>query len=231
MIRTTRKLDDLSTQLTIPSLVYQGVSRTFLKAFPAVPSEYRYNITICNEKRFLWFRVAKVGTRSIFNLFEKSDLVLDAEHPYWCHYPLGVYQNYFKFAFVRNPWDRLVSCWLNKVANSNHFGFNESTLSKMQNFAYFINYLEGLDLNNCDNHIRSQSKLIDLNNIDFLGRFENFEEDLLKVADILEIKQVEINKKNSSKNRNNYKNYYTQELADKVAELYKVDINLFSYNY
>ncbi|BDM80438.1 hypothetical protein AM10699_33060 [Acaryochloris marina MBIC10699] len=101
----------------------------------------------------------------------------------------------------------------------------------MQNFDYFIQYLDDLDLDNCDNHIRRQSKLIDLNNLNFIGRFESFEEDLLKVADILKIDQVEIQKKNSSKDRNNYKNYYTPELADKVADLYKIDINLFSYQY
>ena len=144
---------------------------------PFVPTAGRYNLTISHDMNFIWFRVAKVGTRSILNHLKESKVNLDVEHASFIRYPTILFDNYFKFAFVRNPWGRLVSCWKDKVINNNYFHLNGTEREKMKEFKNFITYVEDLDIDKCDHHIRSQSSLINLNHINYLGRMESFEND------------------------------------------------------
>jgi hypothetical protein len=231
MIRTENTEGGFSQKLTRSARLYQKTSRLFVRHFPYAPSQQKYNITLSHEKKFIWFRVAKVGTRTIFDVLHRADITLDAEQAMFCHYPVEAYRDYFKFAFIRNPWDRLVSCWLNKVVENNYFGFKESDRSAMQNFANFVNLLSEIDINECDQHIRLQSRLIDLNNIDFIGRFENFERDLGTVANRLGIEPIQIRKLNTNRGDKHYSQYYNDKLIQIVADIYQRDIHLFSYNF
>ena len=66
----------------------------------------------------MWFRVAKVGTRTLLGYFEENDVALDVAHAYRMRYPTALFADYFKFGFVRHPLPRFVSTWQDKVANS-----------------------------------------------------------------------------------------------------------------
>ncbi len=63
----------------------------------------------------MWFRVAKVGTRTILGHFDRHDVALDVNHAMRLRYPVELFEDYFKFAFVRHPLGRFVSAWRNKV--------------------------------------------------------------------------------------------------------------------
>lgn len=202
-----------------------------LRRLSFMPSSRFYNLTVCHEKAFLWFRVAKVGTRTIFKHFERNDLILDAEHPMSVYYPVKAYDTYLKFAFVRNPWDRLVSCWHNKVLGMNYFHLSQDQLVKMQQFPNFVAWVERLNIEACDPHLRLQCRLIDLNHIDFIGRLENFSTDLATVFQRLDIPYEEKIRKNVSAQRKRYQEYYTDELIDKVARIYGKDIQIFNYDF
>ena len=82
---------------------------------PLLPAPGTYNLTISHAKKFLWYRVAKVGTRTILHHLKKQNVSLDVEHASFIRYTPSLYHDYFKFAFVRNPWDRVVSCWAEKI--------------------------------------------------------------------------------------------------------------------
>ncbi len=215
-----------SRELTKASLRYQSIaSRIVETAF--YPSDIRYNLTISDEKNFVWFRVGKVGTRTILDLFMQANLELTAEHPYRIYYPVNRYKEYFKFAFVRNPWDRLVSCWRDKVIKKNEFEFSDEE----QDFESFIDYVTtNVNLEYGNHHLRLQSRLIDLNHIDYLGRFETFEIDLKEVMSLLDI-EATIKKKNASNRKVDYREYYTERTKNKVAELYEKDIRIFNYEF
>jgi len=196
-----------------------------------LPSNRKYNLTVSHSSQFIWFRVAKVGTRTIYNHLKNSDIKLELDHAHGVYYPVKFYQNYFKFAFVRNPWDRLVSCWWNKVIAGNEFNFDELTLSKLKIFEYFVDHIADMDIENCNIHYRLQSSLIDLNNVDYIGRMETFEKDLLFIFDKIGINDKHIETRNKSANRSPYQTYYNDKLAAKVEDLYRKDIQIFNYRF
>lgn len=230
MIRTINKSKGRSTRLSLASLAYQGLSRALVMLLPFIPSQKRYNISISHHRKFLWFRVAKVGTRTIFDGFDSANVILDSDHAMECHYRPESYSDYFRFAFVRNPWDRLVSCWHDKVVDRNYFEFKDERWNELKQFDRFVQYVEDLDIRSCDHHLRAQSCLVDLNNIDFLGRFENFESDLCYVMEKLNLETSTIPRVNAT-NRTDYHEYYSQELAQRVGRIYALDISMFNYAY
>lgn len=198
---------------------------------PFMPSAGRYNITLCHERKFIWFRVAKVGSRTIFNHLKESGVHLDVEHGRLLRYPVRAFDEYFKFSFVRNPWDRLVSCWKNKVIDSNLFRFDDASLEKMQHFGNFVEYAAQLNVDTCNRHLRSQSSLIDLNNIDYLGRMETYADDVNYIFAKLGLNNREIVPRNVTAGRKPYREYYSEELAEKVSRIYRRDIQIFGYRF
>ncbi len=200
---------------------------------PLLPSDKPYDVTISDQFRFIWFRNYKVGSRSLLKLFSENQVVLDAAQPYQCYYPPKLYRDYFSFAFVRNPWDRLISCWHNKVLKNNHFQFSESEWEKMKDLDNFLDFIQKKKLSgNTDGHIRLQSSLIDLNQIQFLGRFESFQKDAGYIIQKLQFQHRIVPVRNQSeRSSTQYQLYYTSENAEKVARLYEKDIRMFGYTF
>jgi len=225
-----RTLEGKPNQLDNKSKRIQNFYKVICK-FPFIPSSGQYNITISHERKFIWFRVAKVGTRTILNHLKKCNVNLDVEHASFLHYPVKSFDDYFKFGFIRNPWSRLVSCWQDKVVNSNLYNFDDSMLGKMQDFENFVEYVSNLNIENCDRHLRLQSTLIDLNNIDYIGRMESFDDDANYIFRKLGLSKKEVRPKNVTSNKKPYQEYYSKDLAKEVAQIYRKDIQIFGYQF
>ncbi|WP_461518999.1 sulfotransferase family 2 domain-containing protein [Porticoccus sp.] len=220
------KPNRLDKKSMLIQLLYNRVSK-----IPFIPSLGQYNITVSYEKKFMWYRVAKVGTRTIFNHLKESGVNLDVEHASWLHYPVSSFEDYFKFAFVRNPWDRLASCWRNKVLESNYFQLKDSEYEKMRSFDNFVDFVSGFNVDNCDRHLRLQSALIDLNMVDYLGRMETFADDVRYVFRRLGLPDKDIVSKNVTAAKKTYQEYYNSQTVEKVAQIYRKDIQLFGYQF
>ncbi|WP_144584993.1 sulfotransferase family protein, partial [Campylobacter coli] len=146
----------------------------------------------------------------------------------------------FKFCFIRNPYSRILSCYLDKIERKNqkniyyckilNFQYNQSL-----SFVDFLNKLKKDDNIYRDIHWAPQSFLlpIDLGYVDFYGKFENFHNDFLYVLKKISLNpesiyRVEPHKTNSC---DKLEKYFTNEAIEIVQELYADDFRLFKYDF
>lgn len=226
-MRTTKRnpyvlsVADRAAQACFPILQRAGGS----------PWSRKLNLTISHKHRFIWFRVAKNGTRTLLKSLVANGVELDVVEAFQCRYPIRRYRDYYKFAVVRNPWDRLVSCWHNKILEKNGFRLSDPLYERLHDFKAFVHYVAAQNIKSCNIHYRAQTELIDLIEVDTLIRLESYEEGLVSVAKTIGIERFEIRSTNRTSTRRNYDNYYTSETRDIVARIYKEDIQNFKYQF
>jgi hypothetical protein len=160
--------------------------------------EQRYFLSYDYQHKLLWFRNAKVGTRTIHNHFEESCAKNKYIYGSEMSYSPSMFKDFFKFAFVRNPQARFISAFKDKVLKQNYFKFTAEDYAKMQDLNEFLTWVETLDIRKCDRHLRAQTALIDVPQLDFLGRFENFSDDLNVILNRLNAEVPEIGHLNKS---------------------------------
>lgn len=154
------------------------------------------------------------------------------------------YQDYFKFAFVRNPWDRLVSCYLDKLTEGRP-GMNSppglaAKVYPGMPFAEFVEVVHETPDKEANIHFRSQSSVICRWGgdrpimADFIGRFENLEEDfgavVEKIGDSRVQKIPHLMKAKSRKSRS-YGEFYDERLKNLVYERYEEDVEKLGYSF
>ncbi|WP_323792534.1 sulfotransferase family protein [Nocardioides sp.] len=189
-----------------------------------------YNLTISHEHRLIWFRVAKVGTRTVLDHLERSGVTLDVKHAMRLRYPVEAFDDYFKFAFVRHPLDRFVSAWRDKVVDHNYWGFEPDQLARMQRleaFAEWVATRDLTDLTTCDQHLALQVRAIDLTQVDHVGRMETFADDFAVVCRRLGLPEVAPERRNASTAVP--PDEVTDEVRERVAELYRLDFQVLGY--
>ena len=135
------------------------------------------------------------------------------------------FKEYFKFSFVRNPFEREVSLYFFyvktrfKKISLNFSEFLLKRYSSRQSWdTAFYTYLDALSLGNNEY------------NVDFIGRFENLQQDFNTVCDKIGIPRQQLPHKNKSKHKH-YTEYYDDETKQIVAEKYAKDIEYFGYKF
>jgi len=149
---------------------------------------------------------------------------------------------YFKFTFVRSPWERLFSAY-NFLKQD---GINEEDKEFENKYLSGINTFESFVMNWLDEksmflywHFIPQFHFITLKEdrnkvlVDFIGRFENLEADFKHVCKILKVRNGNLEKVNTTKtySAQSYIEVYSSEMIEKVGQLYKKDIFLFNYSF
>jgi len=152
-----------------------------------------------------------------------------------------------KIAFVRNPFTRLLSCYLHRVIAEPESASNRALARLTGGLAgpeiSFNNFVRAI----CDqkpseqeSHWRLQSEEIFFNLIDdwdFIGKFETLHEDLQKCVKLIvgdkQIVNIRKSKdmspmKTSAQSR--LKQYYTPEISNLVVRKYREDFRNFGYS-
>jgi chondroitin 4-sulfotransferase 11 len=212
------------------------------------------------EPKFIFIHIQKTGGVSISNLLRRYSptttpgrglrhisarrALKQVENP----------DDYFKFAFVRNPWDRLVSWYTmidearKGVADGTAEPMTRRLIKKNNLFKYVLRCGPTFDefVINCTekqwmgngyysftfNQLRY---LTDKNGevlVDYIGRFENLAQDISHVFDKLglEASQLEIPHENRSAH-SHYSEMYTPETREIVRKRFRRDIEFFGYEF
>ena len=160
---------------------------------------------------------------------------------------LTKYKEYFKFCFVRNPWDRVVSCYFNKISTdeglTNRSFKNGVAVTLLKHgdlfwggmtFPDFARAVCRVPDDRADVHFRSQCKFVTCQEgtllVDFIGRFENLEADFSIVCDKMGIENIRLPHLFKSE-RLHYRHYYDKSLQEEVEERYREDIKMFGYEF
>ena len=211
----------------IPTLYHNPRSKSL---FPKDSEEYKITI--------------KVRDAMQNNLITTSDMTISLSSHRNIYDEIKDVNPRFSFAFVRNPWDRLVSLYsfLKKIGilNTNViFGRFVKTLYDNRN------YPENFDDTQLNVPTIELKKLLSVTSqcqanficntdgnlfADFVGKYENLQSDFDKVCDLIEIDHINLTRINVSVHKQ-YQQYYTTETKNMVNEMYKTDIDMFEYTF
>lgn len=166
-----------------------------------------------------------------------------------------VWNEYFKFTVVRNPYDQVVSRYLFikndlrvKLEEKTKFELIKITLVKMfkvssyqkmfkkffkkrkkyQSFDKFIYSLRSHS-KNLKYYFNEKGEPI----CDFYIKFENLEEDYKKVCGLIGVPYEKLpkTKNKTRKEKEHYSEYYNEHTKDKIYRVYKKEIDFFDYKF
>lgn len=192
-----------------------------------------------DEKRAIFFHIPKCAGTSIASAVFGYDKVSHRDaKKYQQIFSEQDFNAYFKFTVVRNPYDRLISAYTylkNGGGTTGDQNWAIKHLSHYENFEDFV--FSGLNKPHIINyhHFRPQYKYICLPGktepvVDYIGKLENLAEVESVLSEKLNLSELGINKKNTSK-RGDYKSYYSPESIKRVADIYKIDLELLNYTF
>lgn len=187
-----------------------------------------------NANRALFIHIPKTAGSSVARA-----LFGDSRHvPYFEYERVNPrkFARFFKFTFVRNPWDRLVSTYFflkGGGVNEIDRRFAAENLARYDSFTAFV---EGwLSEQNVWSwvHFKPQHYFIcDANlrvRMDFVGRMENIADDFRAICRRLDV-TAELKWTNRG-DHEPYRHYYTDALRERVAAIYADDIAIFGYRF
>lgn len=139
--------------------------------------------------------------------------------------PEAFYRDCLKFAFVRNPWDRLVSWYGYIKATPEHHRHRK--VGRMSDFDTFVNAITGSER-------RSQWWMLDDGSgrpgVDFVGRYENLGEDVAELCRRLQLPAQPLPHHNRSE-RVDYRSYYSDASAERVLNCWRREIDWLGYRF
>lgn len=213
---------------------------------------------ISRGSRFVFIHIQKTGGKSVESVLKRhvpdaANVLGTHDHAAWAkpHYET-VWDDYFKFAFVRNPWDRLVSWYSMIEAQTAPASWRERVLRRRQPRLdrRLWDYVKR-NARSFDEFVRACTAVVDdvdgrksfaYNQVDYLadgsgawlvdfvGRYESLERDAGRVFERLGLSGLALPHINASRHRP-YVEYYTPATRRIVADRFARDIEAFDYRF
>lgn len=135
------------------------------------------------------------------------------------------WQSFFKFAFVRNPFDRFVSYCAFRTRDSDQFERDPQAVMRHYLFeapphSHLLFQPQHQFVTGPDGQLLA----------DHVGRVERMQESYDAIAARIGIPGQPLERVNATERRD-YREYYDQQLIDGVARLYARDLELFGYQF
>lgn len=201
---------------------------------------------IVEERNFIYLSTPKVANTSIKSALLTLQGIGDASQPHSENQPIRTlplsdvrspnYSLFFKFGFVRNPWDRLLSTWADKCGENTDVDLSHYGLPPGISFSDFVINSCRLNDTYTEIHLRSQVHFLMHAGCflaDYIARFENIEAEWQRISSLIlskRDKRLQLPKMRRS-THSHYRDYYTPYLAQLVGQRYESDIKLFGYRY
>ena len=209
---------------------------------------------ISDQYQFVFVHVPKTAGLSITQPLQqycRPLTLLKGEH-YWAdvhgtcrHYikRLGpeLWESFYKFSFVRNPWDRLVSAFLYMSHGGNNpldRQLSQRHLARFQGDfdAFVTQFIAG------NGHLRlfhfyPQARFLCDHAgsilVDRVGRYENLQADFSSICRDISLPEIQLDTVNPTQHRQqrDYREFYSPETKQIVADKYQKDIDLFGYTF
>jgi len=135
------------------------------------------------------------------------------------------WSSYYKFAFVRNPFDRFVSVCTFLNRDNPEFGADPLQWMKLA-----LDRPRFLARPLVQPQFNLLSDASDNLAVDYIGRYETLQSSLDEVLNNLNLPTHELQQLNAS-NHAEYQKYFDAELKNRVTDLYQRDLSEFSYEF
>lgn len=141
----------------------------------------------------------------------------------------------FKFSFVRNPWDLMVSSyhwWLEYAGQFHALAEQAAAVRSLGSFERFVGSPSGSDMLN-EQHGRDLLDWLEDDTdiiVDFVGRYENLDPDWRHICEALKVDVVPLTRENRVE-RADYRSFYNDRSRAVVADRFARTIAHFGYEF
>lgn len=207
---------------------------------------------ISHKHKFIFFHIPKTGGTSVeskLKAFSDITAINQKDNIYWHHAePQELkthfksknweWNEYFKFAVVRNPWAFCLSIWTYAHQCKKQWqGMDTSNFPDLS----WVRAVNNITSNNnysdfCLKAYRQDTQYNFLHDssgncmVDYVCKLENIQKDMDHVCDLLNLPAQKIAHENVS-NKQNYRSFYNKESRDFIGELCKNTISQFNYKF
>ena len=199
---------------------------------------------IINHKRkFVFVCVPKTGSTTLSKYFKRTgESDKPKDHPWLTdkyHYPISKIreeenvEDYYKFAFYRNPFDRLVSSWLDFTQRKGHQSWSSKLKTQFKSWEDFAKNFVNTEWAN-EIHFQPTTFYTHVDGVqavDYIARYENFSEETQHIFKHLGIEYLadELYHRYRQTNRKkNYRKYYKDDATiEVVSNYFRNDLETF----
>jgi hypothetical protein len=177
------------------------------------------NLTnIDHIKKIVYIHIPKTGGTTIEKIFFNKNS--SSEHITITEY--SNYYDYFIFSFVRNPYTRIISVYNYFINGGNKSLGDKNIINRDVDINNFLKEYNETNLK----FLKTQySYLQDSKNIDFVGRYENFDNDLKQICNSTNTNFIDVHYRVTP-----YKDYSIEpEFIDMISSIYDIDFIKFNY--